>query len=301
MEKLRKYCLDELKDKNFDRLAVAVLDFKNFTFDALEFENGREVQVGAAVFDLASLTKPLTLGLAFQLFPADFSIDQILLLEHRGGLPSWGRLSRSDWKEQVLSYPISKSKTLYSDFSALRLMLDLESKWGESIYQRLSSHWDGELKNWLDLDSKLHCPVTGWRNGHPIQGDVHDDNAFVINERVSHAGLFSNINSLARTLIDFDQNNHLLENMLKEDWAVAERFIKGWDRPTDLERTLAGKGCSKETFGHLGFTGTSIWIDARTKKGHIILTNETKKYWYDRAKINEFRRNVGEMIWNDQI
>jgi CubicO group peptidase (beta-lactamase class C family) len=51
------------------------------------------------------------------------------------------------------------------------------------------------------------------------------------------------------------------------------------------------------TFGHLGFTGTSIWIDPQKKKGHVILTNATKKYYYDRQGLNDLRRQIGEAIW----
>jgi CubicO group peptidase (beta-lactamase class C family) len=75
------------------------------------------------------------------------------------------------------------------------------------------------------------------------------------------------------------------------------RFVNGWDRAQDLENTLAGTGCSEHTFGHLGFTGTSIWIDPVKKLGHVILSNATKLYWYDKQDLNNFRRLIGQRIW----
>ena len=105
-----------LKDQNFDCLAVGVIDFKNSKYKT----RGSDL-----FFDLASLTKPLTLSSAKfghgDLWQEDFD----LLLNHQAGLPDWGRLSRCNWREELLSYPLKKSPTLYSDLGALRLMLEL--------------------------------------------------------------------------------------------------------------------------------------------------------------------------------
>ena len=43
-------------------------------------------------------------------------------------MPAWGLLPNFGWKEQILNYSIKESETLYSDFSALRVMLELEKK-----------------------------------------------------------------------------------------------------------------------------------------------------------------------------
>ena len=78
------------------------------------------------------------------------------------------------------------------------------------------------------------------------------------------------------------------------------RFENGWDRVEDPSSTLAGAGCSNRTFGHLGFTGTSIWIDSVKKLGHVILSNATKNYWYDKKSLNIYRRNLGKLVWENQ-
>ncbi len=63
--------------------------------------------------------------------------------------------------------------------------------------------------------------------------------------------------------------------------------------------TLAGRGCGEFTFGHLGFTGTSIWIDPEKMKGHVILSNATKFHWFDKTNLNDMRRVIGEQVWKD--
>ena len=76
-----------------------------------------------------------------------------------------------------------------------------------------------------------------------------------------------------------------------------DRFILGFDRVTDPENTLAGKGASLNTFGHLGFTGTSFWIDLEKMKGSVILTNATQTYWYERSGLAQLRKALGSAIW----
>ncbi|EQC45850.1 putative beta-lactamase [Bacteriovorax sp. BSW11_IV] len=298
INKLRNICLENFDKQNFDRLAFGVLDFKSHTFETFEIHEGHEVDSGLCLFDLASLTKALTLGFSFAKFRSDIDHKILSLIEHRAGLPAFGRLSKKDWKEQILNYKIIEdTQTVYSDYSALRAMLELEKKWGTSLYEKVSPLWSKGLIHWSDITDWTDCPITGWRQGKVIQGDVNDDNAFIIKEKLTHAGLFSNINSLCETLINIDKNHDLIATMMKEEFSRG-RFIGGFDTVKDLENTLAGKGASLSTFGHLGFTGTSFWIDGEKKLGHVLLTNETKKYWYDRARLNELRRNLGQMVFN---
>ena len=65
--------------------------------------------------------------------------------------------------------------------------------------------------------------------------------------------------------------------------------------------TLAGNGCSQATAGHLGFTGTSVWIDFEKEVGHIILSNATQNYWYEKAGLNQLRRTIGQLVWAQDI
>ena len=107
-----------------EELEIGVVDFSKNSFIEVGSREKRS-------FDLASLTKVFCGHLAYLKNEKIFTDEMLWLLSHEGGLPSWGRLSRDSWKEQILSYKISHSEQNYSDFSPLRLMLELEKKTGK--------------------------------------------------------------------------------------------------------------------------------------------------------------------------
>ena len=55
--------------------------------------------------------------------------------------------------------------------------------------------------------------------------------------------------------------------------------------------------CSDKTIGHLGFTGTSFWVDCEKGMGNIILSNATRDGWYQKNELNELRRALGNYTW----
>lgn len=301
MNKILEKSLELMETEHFDTLAVGVLDFKARNYRTFEITNRSVVSKNPYLyFDLASITKPLTLSSTYLLHPELFDDEMLLLLDHEGGLPSGGRVSKASWREQLLGYKIKKSETLYSDYSALRLMLELEKKSKKKLKELCSSYWDQELCYFKDLPKDAISPVTGTRNWQEIRGVVHDDNAFVIGEFTSHAGLFGTVSGLSKTLLNLNEKVNLIKVMgesLKKTGA-SKRFVHGFDRVQDVEKTLAGAGCSINTFGHTGFTGTSFWIDTEKNRGAVILSNATQNYWYDRDGLNRLRRIIGEMIWN---
>ena len=74
------------------------------------------------------------------------------------------------------------------------------------------------------------------------------------------------------------------------------RFHYGWDTPQG-EDSLAGRGQSEFCFGHLGFTGTSVWVDLQSSKAISILSNATRDGWYNKDALNTVRRKVNTMFW----
>lgn len=283
-----------------DAIGFGLIDFKQKSFDAFEatyfndelvFESSPQI-----FFDLASLTKPLTNSLSYFLRPEKFDQSMQLCLNHRGGLPSWGLLSKEDWKNQICSYPIKESDTLYSDFSALRVMLELQ-KQNVSQKEMCQNIWDKKTIYWTDLLPFHQTLQNGFSHFEPNFGKVHDPNALTIGEFCSHAGLFSTVDGLCRTLIYYQDQTSFIEKTLADLKSHQHRFSFGWDRVINPNETLAGKGCGEFTFGHLGFTGTSIWIDPIKLKGHVILSNTTKFHWYDKSNLNDIRRAIGEMVW----
>ena len=302
MPSLLDTALSLMRRCNFDSLAMGGIDFNRHEFDSWEITDYNKVSEKPFLFfDLASLTKPLTLSATCLMSPELFDNEDFrLLLNHKASLPSWGRVSAKDWQKQVFSFAIKPSDTMYSDFSALRLMLELEKKTDKKLRDLCNSYWDNNLLFWRDLKKEHICAKTGLRGSKEIKGQVHDDNAFIIGEFCSHAGLFSTIDGLCQSLINLDKKHNLLDVMIKEcEQNKKDRFIMGWDRVCDKEKTLAGIGASDSTFGHLGFTGTSIWIDSKKKKGHVILSNAVSSSWFDREGLNHLRKKLGTLFWQN--
>jgi CubicO group peptidase (beta-lactamase class C family) len=281
-------------------MALAIIDFKTKKYEAFEITNYDEIEMNPKMyFDLASVTKPLTNSVTYLKYPELFDEKMKLLLNHRAGLPMGGRLSKDSWRDFLWQYEVKESETLYSDYSCLRTMLEIEKKSGKRLKELCSFYFDKELVYWLDKDPTLPSPITGWRNQKLISGEVHDDNCYYIHDFISHAGLFATVGGLSRSLVRLNGELNLLDQMREKFKTHPEeqRYIAGFDRPTDLSNTLAGVGCSRETFGHTGFTGTSFWIDINKNRGAILLTNATRSYWYERSGLTELRKTLGEAIW----
>ena len=110
-----------------------------------------------------------------------------------------------------------------------------------------------------------------WRGG-VVQGRVHDENAWAIAGEggAGHAGMFGTIGAtLAFGL-------HVLENLETYEWLVRVRpggsLRAGFDGKSEAGSS-AGSVCGPRTFGHLGFTGTSLWIDPDAETVVALLTN----------------------------
>jgi hypothetical protein len=291
---------DPLLDSPIDVLAFSKIDFRSASFESVHFEaKDGEVKVSDSrpYYDLASLTKPLTNSLSYFLRPDSFDEKMLLCLNHRGGLPSWGLLARDSWKEQILSYSISPAPTLYSDFSALRVLLEFEKKAGP-MKDYCSKIWDKELCFWTDLPEKAVTLQNGFIHSRANFRSVHDPNAHTIRSFCSHAGLFGTVEGLSRTLLSYQNKTSFIEKVKNDLQTHSHRFSCGWDRVEQPKNSLAGAGCGLLTFGHLGFTGTSIWIDPDRMIGHIILSNATKFHWFDKAALNLIRTQLGKWTWS---
>jgi CubicO group peptidase (beta-lactamase class C family) len=294
---LKEKAKELLLQQDFDCLAVGVVDFKSAKFDCFELTRDVQSIEPKYYFDLASVSKVLNLAACKLLHPKIFSSDMDLLLNHRSGLPSWGLLDHKSWKQVLKSFKIKEAATLYSDYGALRLMLEIEEKTGSKLVDLVSGYWDKELIFWKNLQASMHCPVTGTRHGSSITHEIHDPNAYVINDYTSHAGLFSTIGGLCQSMLNLNAQTSFVSLMTELDRKKDFRFYEGWDTVENPEQTLAGWGCSPATFGHLGFTGTSVWIDPKLQRGAVILSNATKNYWYAKDGINAVRKQLGELIW----
>lgn len=292
-KKLKKRQFEILKSSPFDSLSFALIDFKKESFISWAFQGGQELDSHCLIFDLASLTKPLTLGVYHLFHEKDFSSEWTWLLEHRGGLPAYGPLSQKGWQDQIKGYLTKESDTLYSDFSALRLMLEI----GEKKLKKESEKYHEDLWFWLDLNEerKKLCVDNGQKN----RGDVHDPNAFNLKTYTSHAGLFGTGEGVAKTLLRLNQEGDLLSKNLGRKKVKKHRpYFQGFDSVINPHNTLAGLDCGENTFGFLGFTGTCFWIDPEVQKGWVLLTNATQKYWHEREGLRHLRKESGKWAWS---
>lgn len=117
-----------------------------------------------------------------------------------------------------------------------------------------------------------------WR-GRLVRGEVHDENAAALGGVAGNAGLFGTAKGVAvfgRAMLDVlhGRSNFLPKETLEE--ALAERpggsYRLGWDTRSQ-EGSSAGKRLSAKSFGHLGFTGTSLWCDPEKDVVVVLLTN----------------------------
>lgn len=179
------------------------------------------------------------------------------------------------------------ARALYSDISFMLLGFALEEITGmdldhavekflwqplgieEAFYHRIYKSADHEK-----MDHVAATENSAWRGGI-LQGQVHDDNAWAMGGYAGHAGAFASI----RDVLHFSRrllSGFLPPEILRAAWrkvaepAGCERTL-GWD--TVSGENSSAPGFSKNAVGHLGFTGTSLWMEPQEKIAVALLTN----------------------------
>ena len=123
------------------------------------------------------------------------------------------------------------------------------------------------------------CP---WR-GHVLRGEVHDDNTYVLGGVAGHAGLFGNVHdvvALGKVWLDAFLGHGtatiLSQESAKKYWTEkhvpTDARVLGWDG-ISLGVSSTGRYFSPSSRGHLGYTGTSLWIDPEEELIVALLTN----------------------------
>jgi len=268
----------------------------------------------ATVFDLASLTKVIaTTSLVMRLeregrlaldapvshyLPAWASVGGRVvtirhLLTHASGLPAHRRLyqlaSTPDaLRSAVLAIPLERppgAAAVYSDLGFLVLGWVLEACAGDSLDGLWRSMWPASAP-FLDYtpphtmrDAMAPTEDDPWR-GRVLQGEVHDEHAFVLGGVAPHAGLFGTAESVgvfgATVLRTFTQHTWLgdpatMQRFAARDAVPGSSRALGWD--TMLPTSSCGTRLSPSAIGHTGFTGTSLWIDWERDRYIVILAN----------------------------
>jgi CubicO group peptidase (beta-lactamase class C family) len=237
------------------------------------------------------------------------------LLTHSSGLPAheelWHRRdlkragdgSLAD-KKRVAEYLLhlsekaqSPAKTVptYSDLGFILLGILIERLAGKgleaSFYEMvercsINGLYSQALIGQQGLDAS--CAPTGWcpHRKRMLRAEVHDMNAWFLGGFAGHAGLFGTIEAvtefLARLLASFKgceaNSSPASQDMVKRFWtpgtAKKSPWALGFDLPSS-KGSSAGRHFSKRSVGHLGYTGTSFWIDLERGIGMVLLTNRT--------------------------
>jgi CubicO group peptidase (beta-lactamase class C family) len=137
--------------------------------------------------------------------------------------------------------------------------------------------------------------------GRIVQGKVNDENAYVMGGVAGHAGVFASAPDVARFAewmlrggLPILQSGTVKLFTRREASPAGTTRALGWDTPSRPESS-SGRLFSLASYGHLGFTGTSLWIDPGRKLSVTLLTNRT---WPDRSYqlIREVRPMVHDAI-----
>ena len=136
---------------------------------------------------------------------------------------------------------------------------------------------------------------------YQIWGEVHDGNAYFMGGVAGHAGLFSTAEEVFKIALQFlPQYTELLRPETCELFRT--NFTKGLNEDRSFAFQLAstkdstaGTKMSPESFGHNGFTGTSLWIDPVKDRIFVLLTNRTHTHPLPFVNINSVRRQFHDL------
>jgi CubicO group peptidase (beta-lactamase class C family) len=235
-------------------------------------------------------------------------------------------------RDAVLSLPLDvapRNRTLYSDIGFMVLDWVVAEVVGEPLDRFLNRRLFATLgmrdtqfnpdlsERWRIAPTERNSPFRPYL----IHGEVHDENAFVLGGVAGHAGLFSSAQDLsvfARLLT----MGGMLSPCLHEaaagvpcgarsipieirffDGETVARFTRridpqvsqglGWDTPSG--NSSSGSFFSARSFGHTGFTGTSIWIDPERDLFVVLLTNRVNSTRENTRHV-AFRREVHDRV-----
>ncbi|MGC1676658.1 MAG: serine hydrolase domain-containing protein [Candidatus Binataceae bacterium] len=137
-----------------------------------------------------------------------------------------------------------------------------------------------------------------------LVGEVDDENAYAMGGVSGHAGLFApvrEVDRIARELIACwaGRSDFVPKKIIREFWArdktvPGSSWALGWDTPSP-QGSSSGRHFSPEAVGHLGFTGTSIWIEPAREIAISIMTNRVHPR-RDNQAIREFRPRIHDLI-----
>jgi CubicO group peptidase (beta-lactamase class C family) len=227
-----------------------------------------------------------------------------MLLAHNSGLPAYAKLfeahrDASSLLAACLRMPLEappRTRAEYSDIGFILLGKAIEV----IAREPLDSFCEREIFQRLGMTATRYRPTEHWRalipptandtsfRGRVIQGEVHDENCSVLKGVSGHAGAFSSALDVLRYASCILRQKRSIDGETLFDEATINLFAArqtppaessralGWDTPSG--ESSSGRHFSQRSIGHLGYTGTSLWIDLERELAITLLTNRTWPY-----------------------
>jgi serine-type D-Ala-D-Ala carboxypeptidase len=224
-----------------------------------------------------------------------------MLLAHSSGLPAYVKLfltahNKEELLRQALQVPLSTdplTRAEYSDIGFILLGEVLERITGEPLDKFCEREIFQPLELMMRFNPPRH-PYKAWSaptendrtfRHRLIQGEVNDENASLMGGVAGHAGCFAtslDVSVFAQCMLR--EGSPLVRKETLEIFTRRHGLppgtsrALGWDTPS--QPSQSGKYFSSRSYGHLGYTGTSLWIDPDRQLSVTLLTNRT---WPDRG------------------
>jgi CubicO group peptidase (beta-lactamase class C family) len=233
------------------------------------------------------------------------------ILAHDAGFKSgadYRTLLDRDVEQFALTEPLAETpgaKVIYSDLGFIALGTIVARAAGGTLagaVEEMLRAWGATATAYRPRGiERIAIPATetdAWRGS--VQADVHDEKAHLIGGVAGHAGLFGTARDVALlgewylgalrgrgTPLDRDLAR---EAVREQAWDPVLRRGLGWALKTNDENSC-GPLMSPATFGHTGFTGTSIWVDPERDLNVVLLTNAVH---HGRTDIRKIRAAVAD-------
>jgi len=240
------------------------------------------------------------------------------LLTHSGGLEAGANIyqtarGREQYLYQINARPLEYTpgtNMIYSDWDMILLQLVMERITGktldilanEKIFKPLGMI-DTQFQPPIAIRSRIAPTQVDDARGGLLWGNVHDENAWAMGGVAGHAGLFSTAKDLALFSMMILNGGEGVNGVRVVKPATIARWTArqgkestralGWDSPEG--GSSAGQFFSPWSFGHTGFTGTSIWIDPEKDLFVVVLTNRVNPTRNNTRHV-QLRRDVADAV-----
>lgn len=208
------------------------------------------------------------------------------------------------------------TKYVYSDLGMITLQKVIEKISGKTLDKFLEE----KLFNPLGMNSTMYNPPAMLRDNcaptefddfyrmHQLQGEVHDERAYMLNGVAGHAGLFSTAPDLAKFMqMILQKGNYQGRQYIKPETVTL--FTKkqsdqssrglGWDTKSP-EGSSSGQYFDITSYGHTGYTGTSVWTDPTKNLFLILLTNRVYPT-RNNNKLSKYRPLIHDAIYQAAV